>query len=72
MALAGVLYASRIYVRKRIDDVPEDNPIPFLNLPDDFQPALFFLMNVTSLLLYFVFVYNPHGTVEPAWTEWLG
>ena len=43
-----------------------------LNWPGNFEPLFFFLMNASSLLLYYLHLCKPQGTVKPAWTEWLG
>ncbi|MCJ1437756.1 hypothetical protein MMC27_007143 [Xylographa pallens] len=42
------------------------------NWPGVFEPLFFFLMNAATLLLYHLYLYQPQGTVKPAWTEWLG
>ena len=42
------------------------------NWPSVFEPLFFFFVNAASLLLYYLYLYEPQGTVKPAWTEWLG
>ncbi|MCJ1286386.1 hypothetical protein MMC26_005731 [Xylographa opegraphella] len=42
------------------------------NWPAHYEPLFFFLMNAAALLLSYLRLYDPQGTVKPAWTEWLG
>ncbi|MCJ1400754.1 hypothetical protein MMC11_003962 [Xylographa trunciseda] len=70
----GMLYILIIDIATRPNQSPGVVSLYFMlySIPEMFEPLFFFLMNLASLLLYCVLLYNPQGTVKPAWTEWLG